>query len=92
MNQLRESCYLLLPALLLGLSLYSYHARELLVCWLFFSVLLVCLALVVLSGVLAVYAGEYLEVLARNAAAMTPAVLGFSKLHLKYMWDAKKPK
>ena len=92
MNRLRESCYLLLSAWLLGLSWYSYHARELLVCWLFFSALFVCLALIVLSGALAIYAGEYLTVWARSATAMTPAVLGFSKVHLKYMWDARKPK
>jgi hypothetical protein len=39
-------------------GLYSYHVRELLVCWLFFSPLFVLLALVIL-GVLACYAGKY---------------------------------
>jgi len=44
--------------LLLGLSVCSYHVRELLVCWLFFTLLFVCLALVLLGGVFAVYASE----------------------------------
>jgi hypothetical protein len=93
-NSLRETCYLLqFTALILGLSLYSYHARELLVCWLFFIVLFVCLALIVLSGILAIYVGQYLTVWAHNATATTTAVvLGFSKLHLKYIWDARKLK
>jgi hypothetical protein len=45
--------------LLLGLSFYSYHVRALLVCWLFLSLLFVPLALVILGGVLAGYAGKY---------------------------------
>jgi len=40
-------------------GLYSYHVRELLVCWLFFSPLFVLLAPVILGGVLACYAGKY---------------------------------
>lgn len=46
-------------SLLLGFSLYSYHVRELLVCWLFFSALFVSLGVVMAGGVLAGYAGKY---------------------------------
>jgi hypothetical protein len=38
---------------LLGLGLYSYHVRELLVCWMFFGLLFALLVLVILLGVLA---------------------------------------
>jgi hypothetical protein len=60
--------------LLLGLSLCSYHLRELLVCWLFFSVLFVCMMLLILIGELGVYAGECVAVWARSAAEMTPVL------------------
>jgi hypothetical protein len=45
-------------AFLLGLSLYSYHAQELLVCWLFLGLMFVALALIILMGVLGYYAGK----------------------------------
>jgi hypothetical protein len=48
-----------LSGLLLGLSLYSYRARQLAVCWLFFSLLFVLLALLMLGGAFACYAGKY---------------------------------
>jgi hypothetical protein len=67
--------------LLLGLSVYSYHVRELLVCWLYFSVLFVCMMLVILIGELGVYAGEYVAVWARSTAGMTP-VLEFAAIEL----------
>jgi hypothetical protein len=77
--------------LLLGLSLYSYHVRELLVCWLFFSLLFVCVALLILSGVLAVQAGERLTVWARTLAGMTPVVaLAHAELPLKNISDPRK--
>ena len=44
---------------LLGFGVYSYRVRELLVCCLFFSLLFVWLALVILGGVLACYVGKY---------------------------------
>ena len=44
--------------LLLVFSVYSYRVRELLVFWLFFSLLFVLLVLVNLGGVLACYAGK----------------------------------
>jgi hypothetical protein len=94
LNQLRESYRVSqFSGLLLGLSLYSYHVRELLVCWLFFSLLFASLALVVLGGVLACYAGKYVTVWARTAAGMTPVVaLGSGDLRLKTISDARKLK
>jgi hypothetical protein len=77
--------------LLLGLSLYSYHVRELLVCWLIFTLLFVCLTLVILGGVLALHVGEYLTVWARTLAGMTPVVaLGHVELPPKDISDVRK--
>ncbi len=45
--------------LLLVFSVYSYHVRELLVSWLFFSLLFVLLVQVILGGVPACCAGKY---------------------------------
>ena len=92
MNPLRESHYVSqFSGLLVGLSLSSYFIRELLVCWLFFSLLFVCVALLLLSGVLAVQAGEYLTVWARTLAGMTPVVaLAHTDVPLKNISDARK--
>ena len=80
--QLKESLWALpVGGLLLGLSLYSYHVRELAVCWLYFSVLFVCMMLLILIGELGVYAGECVAVWARSAAEMTP-VLEFVAVEL----------
>jgi hypothetical protein len=74
----------LISVVLLGLGLYSYHARELLVCWLFFLLLFVPLALVILGGVLACYAGKYVLDRAGTAARSAPAAaLGAGELHLE---------
>jgi hypothetical protein len=91
-NQLRESHRVSqFSGLLLGLSLYSYHVRELLVCWLFFSLLFVLLALLTLGGVLACYAGKYVTVWARTVAGVTPVVvLGAGELQLETISDVKK--
>jgi hypothetical protein len=79
--------------LLLGLSLNSYRVRELLVCWLFFSLLFVLLALLILGGVLACYAGECVAVWVRTAAPVNPALaLGSADLHLKTIPDARRLK
>jgi hypothetical protein len=51
-------CVTQFSGLLLAPSFYSYHVRELLVCWLFFSLLFVLLALVILGGALAGYSGN----------------------------------
>jgi hypothetical protein len=47
-----------ISGLLLALSFYSYHVRELLVCWLLFCLLFVLVALVILGGVLAAHLGS----------------------------------
>jgi hypothetical protein len=64
--------FLLFPALLLALSRYSYRARELLVCWLFFCSLFALLALLFLGVVLAWHAGQLLIVLSRVPNTVTP--------------------
>ena len=94
MHQLRKSPQVWeFSGLLLGLSLYSYHVRELLVCWLYFSVLFVCVTLLLLLGVLGVYAGECVAVWARSATGMTPVlVLASTDLRVKIISDATKLK
>jgi hypothetical protein len=91
-HQLRETYYgSQFSGLLVGLSLYFYHVRELLVCWLFFSVLLVCIMMVILLGELVVYAGESLTGWARSTTGMTP-VLRFASIKLpvkQYLRDKK---
>jgi hypothetical protein len=58
--------------LLLGVSLYSYHVRELLACWLFFCFLFALLALVISAAVLIGYAGKYAIHWASILAQVTP--------------------
>jgi hypothetical protein len=48
----------LFSGIFLGLSLHSYHLRELLACWFFFCLLFALLALLVLGGLFASYAGR----------------------------------
>ena len=93
-KQGRESRYALrLSGLLLGFSLYSYRIQELLVCWLFFSLLFVSLALVILGSVLACYAGKYVIRRVTTAARLRPVVaLGSDNLPLQNMVDARKLK
>ena len=93
-HQLRKSPQVWeFSGLLLGLSLYSYHVRELLVCWLYFSVLFVCVTLLLLLGVLGVYAGECVAVWARSAMGMTPVlVLASTDLRVKIISAATKLK
>lgn len=91
MQQFRESHHLSqFSGLLLGLGLSSYHIRELLVCWLFFTLLFVCVVLLLLSGELAVQAGEYLAVWARSLARMTPVAFAHADLTLKNSSDVIK--
>ena len=79
--------------LLVGLSLYSYHVRELLVCWLFFSLLFVVLALLTLGGILAFYAGKYAAHWARATAPVAPVLaLSSAELYLKTLSDGGKLK
>jgi hypothetical protein len=94
LNQSRKSLRVSqFSGLLLGLSLYSYQVRELLVCGLFFTLLFVSLALVILGGVLACYAGKYVIHRVSTAARVTPVVaLGSVDLHPKTISDAGKLK
>jgi hypothetical protein len=85
LNYLRENYRVSqISGLLLGLSLNSYRVRELLVCWLFFSLLFVLLALLILAGVFACYAGKYVIHWANTAAPVTPVLaFGSAELQLK---------
>jgi hypothetical protein len=60
--------------LLLGLSFYSYHVREFLVCWLLFCLLFALLALVILGGVFAAYAGNHAIHWASVAVRVAPII------------------
>jgi hypothetical protein len=75
----------------LGLILRSYHMRELLACWLFFSLVFVLLALIVFGSVLAFCAGNRVIRWARTAARVTPLV-DFSpgELRMKTILDDSK--
>jgi hypothetical protein len=67
-RQLRESHGVPeITALLVALSLYSYHVRELLACWIFFSLLFVTVTLMILGGVLAWHAAKKASSWARTA-------------------------
>jgi hypothetical protein len=57
---------------LLGLSMYSYRVRELLICWLFFCLLFVLLVLLTLVGVVVSYAGKYVLDWTNAGARVTP--------------------
>lgn len=93
MRQLRESHRVSqLSGSLLGLSLYSYRVRELVACWLFFIILFVVLALLILGVVLAWYAGTYAVHWARTRAPVTPALaLASAEVHLEAISDARDP-
>jgi hypothetical protein len=75
----------------LGLSLTSYRLRELLLCWLGFSLLFVLLALAILVVVLACYAGRHA---ARWVLAVAPdapvLALGSAEPDLKALADGTK--
>lgn len=60
---------------LLGLSLYSYRVRELLVCWLFFGGMFAALGSVVAGGMIAWYGGKCAIHWANAFVRITPAVL-----------------
>ena len=78
---------------LLGLSLYSYQVRELLVCWLFFSLAFTLLALVSLGATFACYAGKYVIHWVDTAARVAPVVaLAPGEPRLKPVSDGGKLK
>jgi hypothetical protein len=69
--------------------LYSYHVRELLVCWLFFTALLAALAFLVLTGALACYAGKHVIHWVSATPPVEPVVgLGPDELCLKTVPDS----
>jgi len=71
-------------AWLLGLNLSSYHLHEVLVCWLFFSLVFLSLTLVILAGALVCYAGKCVIARASKAGQVTPKVtLGPPEIQLK---------
>lgn len=71
-------------ALIAGVSLYSYHVRELLACWLFFCSLFALLGLIVSAVVLAGYAGRYAIGWARGMTQAPPIVaLAVGEFRLK---------
>jgi hypothetical protein len=74
LSLLREyPCLSLFSAMLLGLSMYSYRVRELLICWLFFCLLFVLLVLLTVAGVVVSYAGKYVLDWTNEGARVTPA-------------------
>jgi len=79
--------------LLLGLSLYSYRVRELAACWLFFLVLFVVLALLILGAVLAWYAWIYASHWARTTTPVAPVLaLASAQVHLETIAGASELK
>lgn len=75
----------------LGFILRSYYMRELLACWLFFSLVFVLLALIVLGNVLAFCAGKCVIHWARTRARVTPLVgFGSGELRVKAILDGRK--
>jgi hypothetical protein len=82
-----------LIGLVLGLNLYFYRVRELLACWLFFSILFVVLALLVLGAALAWYAGKWATDWARTTMPLTPVpVLASAGVHAETTSSATQVK
>ena len=70
--QLPGLCVLTFLAVLLALARYSYRAKELLVCWLFFCSFFVALVLIFLGAVLTFRAGENLVKMLAVARKLAP--------------------
>jgi hypothetical protein len=62
--------------LLLGRNLSFYRLEEILICWLFFSLACVSLALVILVGIFIFYASEYVV----HFVSMAPRVISTGEL------------
>jgi hypothetical protein len=78
---------------LLELGLYPYRTQGIVVCWLFFSLAFVSMAVVILAGVLVCCACERAIHWASSAAHEAPkVVLGSPELHLKIIPEAGKLK
>ena len=89
MLRLRENQHVLqVSGLLIGLGLFSYHVRELMVCWLLFSLLFVLPVLLIFGGVLAWYAGKCVIDWVSTTPRVTPVVtLSTDDLRLKTISD-----
>jgi hypothetical protein len=76
--------------LLLGFSLYSYHVRELLICWFFFIVLFALVAAAILGGALLFfYAEKYFSQGAGTDAPTAPSLaLSAAEISLKSIPDS----
>jgi len=70
-------CVLQSSAFLLALTCYSYRARELLVCWLFFCSLFAGLALILLAIVMVYYSALHLANWVRVVYAGIPELAAF---------------
>ena len=94
MIQFKENVWVLpVVGLLLGLSLFSYHLREILVCYLIFTVLFACIMLLILVGELGVYAGEYVAVWVHLTTVKTPVLaLVSSEPSMKIVFQASEIK
>ena len=94
MIQFKENVWVLpVVGLLLGLSLFSYHLREILVCYLIFTVLFACIMLLILVGELGVYAGEYVAVWVHLTTVKTPVLaLVSSEPAMKIVFQASEIK
>jgi hypothetical protein len=75
----------------MGFILRSYYLRELLACWLFFSLVFGLLAVIIFGSVLAFCAGKRVVHWTRTAAQVTP-IVDFSpaKLSVKTILDDSK--
>jgi len=73
--QFKASVWVLpVVSVLLGFSLFSYHLREVLVCYLIFTVLFACIMLLIFIGELGVYAGECVAVWVHSTTGITPVL------------------
>ena len=68
-------CFLPFFAFLVGLARYSYRAKELLICWLFFCLFFAVAVLMFLGAVLACQAGHYLVRWVRAAYIVIPELV-----------------
>ena len=79
--------------MVLAVSLYSYHARELLACWFLFGLIFLALMLVTLGSVVASYAARNVfRWVSITVGAKPIAVLDPSDFHLKIASDDLKLK
>lgn len=66
------------PALFLGFSLFSYRARELLICWICFVLLFAVFAVAVVGGIFICYIAEYVIRWTRAPSVVIPVVTAVS--------------